>query len=128
MSNTIDPKSPTAAPAGVSPETPQTNAGPVDPNLINALTLQLALLKKTPGIPPPVIAKLEEKLDELKHGGVSAAEAEKVFTEAMSNAIHDSETDAAGVITTIMTSEAAKQSNNPLLEKIKKDSNDKDNN
>ena len=128
MPNPIDPKSPAAAPAGVSGETPQTNSGPIDPNLINVLTLKLAMLKKTPGMSPQVIAALEKQLDEFKAGSLSAEAAGQAFDEAISNLVHDSETDAMGAITTILANNWAEKVHNPLLDKLKKDGEDQDKN
>ena len=127
MSNSIDPNSPAAGPAGVSGETPQTNSGPVDPNLINVLTLKLAMLKKTPGMSPQVISALEKQLDEFKAGSLSAEDAGQAFDEAISNLVHDSETDAAGVITTILAQNWSEEVHNPLLDKLKKDGEDQNN-
>ena len=124
MSNTIDPNSPAAGPAGVSGESPQTNSGPVDPNLVNVLTLKLAMLKKTPGMSPQVIETLEKQLNAYKAGYLSSADAEKAFDEAVSDEVDST---VESVITTV-ANDWAKEANNPLLEEIKKDADDQNNN
>ena len=128
MSNTIKPSAGPAGPAGVSGESPSNNSGPADPNLINTLTLQLALLKRTPGMPPKVIEALENQLDALKHGFSSAAEAKKAFDDAVDEAVDKGMTQASYTIINIAANEVAKLQQNEVLEQLKKDGEDKDNN
>lgn len=121
MSNTIDPNSAPAGPAGASASSPATNAGPVDQSVVNVLTLQLALLKKTPGVPPKVIARLEQELDALKAGNMTAEDAQKSFEEAKQEAIDKSIKQTSYTIINTMANELAKEINNPMLEELKKD-------
>lgn len=128
MSNTIDPNSGPAGPAGASASSPATNAGPVDQNVVNVLTLQLALLKKTPGVPPEAIAGLEKKLEALKAGSTTAEAAQKSFDEVKQEAIDKSIKQTSYTIIGTMANELAKQINNPMLEELKKDGDEQDDN
>ena len=127
MSNTIDPKVP-AGPAGVPGESPTKNPDPADQNLINELTLKLALLKKTPGMSPQVIETLENQLKALKSGFSTWAEAKAAFDEAVSNAVEQGQTDTSYTFLNFAASELVKLSNNETLEKLKKDGEDQNNN
>ena len=128
MSNTIDPNSGPAGPAGASATSPAADAGPVDQSVVNVLTLQLALLKKTPGVPPKVIERLEKELEKLKAGSMTAEDAQKSFEEAKQEAIDKSIKQTSYTIINTMANELAKQINNPMLEELKKDGDEQDNN
>lgn len=121
MSNTINPNSGPAHVDGEQVNSSLPDSGPVDQTLINTLKLKLALLKNTPGMSQQVIATLQQQLDKLEAGSVTAAEATKTFDEAMAKAIKDTEDSAMYSIANFGANTLMEASQNKTLDELKKD-------